>query len=426
MVWQARVPDRFPEAIVTAESVEDVRAAVGTARDEGLHVAIRSGGHSWIGACLRDVSLLVDLSGLDELEIDGARMRASIGPGVTNGRLARALQDASLGFPVGHSRTVGLGGYLLAGGLGWNPRVWGPACANVTAIEVVTADGEVVVADTDNDAELLWASRGAGPGFPGIVTRFELRLHPLPRSIRGSTYVYPLEEVALVSDWLAGMLPSLPPEVEVAYILRSGPPQGASWTGRAVVVAPTVFAESDEDAGRQLAPFDGCPAAPLFAERAVPLTYSDIQGRAYLPKEARYSVDTIWSDDPLVDVAQTVAGRLAVATSPMSAVVATMRPPQPDERTAFTMFASFNVCVYTIWRDEAEDAENVEWHRRLMADLQPFSVGEFIPEVDLTAPGADAARSYTPEVWERLEAVRDRYDPDRRLCSFLEPVSTPA
>jgi FAD/FMN-containing dehydrogenase len=426
MVWQSRVPDRHPEAIVSAASVEDVQAAIGLARDEGLQVAVRSGGHSWIGACLRNDSVLVDCSRLDALELDGDAMRATIGPGVTNGRLAAALEQAHLGFPVGHSRTVGLGGYLLAGGLGWNPRVWGPASASVTAIQVVTADGELVVADEEHEPDLLWASRGGGPGFPGVVTRFELRLHPLPHAITGSTYVYPLAEVETVSTWLAGLLPSLPPEVEVAYILRSGPPLGASWEGRGVVVAPTAFADLATEAAQLLLPFDACPARPLFAETGVPLAYSDIQGRAYLPKQGRYAVGTIWSDEHLAGVAGVIAGHLETAPSPMCAVVLTLRPPLPDERTAFTMYAATNVCVYTIWRDAAEDAANVGWHRGLMDDLQPYSVGEFIPEVDLTAPGADASRSYTPEVWRRLGAVRDRVDPERRFCSYLEPVSTPA
>jgi FAD/FMN-containing dehydrogenase len=105
--------------------------------------------------------------------------------------------------------------------------------------------------------------------------------------------------------------------------------------------------------------------------------------------------------------------------------VLTMRPPPPDERTAFTMSGSFNASVYTIWGDEAEDDSNIGWHRGLMADLNAHSVGQFIPEVDLTAPGADASRSYTAEVWARLQAVRNRFDPDRRFCSYLEPVSTP-
>jgi FAD/FMN-containing dehydrogenase len=426
MVWQARVPERFPEAIVSAASVEDVRAALELARDEGLQVAVRSGGHSWIGACLRDGSLLIDVSGLDELKLDTGAMRAAVGPGVTNGRLAAALQETSLGFPVGHSRTVSLGGYLLAGGLGWNPLVWGSASSNVTEIEVVSADAEVIVANVDYNQELLWAARGAGPGFPGIVTRFQLRLHPLPGAITGSTYVYPLAEVDAVSDWLADLLPTLPPEVEVAYILRAGPPLGATWTGGGAVVAPTVFAETPAEAERLLAPFEARPVRTLFAEVAVPLSYAVIQGRAYLPEGHRYCVDSVWSDDPVADVAATMARHLEAASSPLTAIVNTMRPPPPDERTAFLTKPSFNVSAYTIWRDEIEDDEHVAWARGLMDDLRRYSAGEFIPEVDLTAPGADASRSYRPSDWEQLESLRARIDPDRRFCSYLEPVSTPA
>jgi FAD/FMN-containing dehydrogenase len=121
-----------------------------------------------------------------------------------------------------------------------------------------------------------------------------------------------------------------------------------------------------------------------------------------------------------------MARHLRHAVSPLTAIVNTMRPPPSDERTAFTKSGSFSTGVYTVWSDEADDEDNVAWLRGLMDDLRQYSTGQFIPEADLTAPGARAADSYTPQVWARLQALRAQVDPQGRFASFLEPVSTPA
>ena len=164
-VWNARTPDRHPEAIVLAASEADAVAAVRLARERGLTVTVRSGGHSWAGNHLRDGSVLIDLSALRGHEVDEANMTARVQPGCRGNELLAALGERGLFFPAGHCPGVGLGGYLLQGGYGWNGRLHGPACMSVEAIDVVTADGELVRADENENADLLWAARGAGPGL---------------------------------------------------------------------------------------------------------------------------------------------------------------------------------------------------------------------------------------------------------------------
>jgi len=192
-VWNARIADRFPDLIVQAEREEDVVAAVALARDGGMKIGVRSGGHSWAGSHLRDGGLLLDVSRLTDHTLDTGARRATVQPGVRGSDLARALRAHELFFPVGHCRGVAVGGYLLQGGFGWLSRVFGPACANVTAIDVVTADGELVHADERGHPDLFWAARGAGPGFFGVVTRFHLRLHAWPRVAMNSVHLYPVE-----------------------------------------------------------------------------------------------------------------------------------------------------------------------------------------------------------------------------------------
>jgi FAD/FMN-containing dehydrogenase len=171
-MWNARMPDRFPDLIVQASDAPDVVAAVRQARAEGLRIGVRSGGHSWAGNHVRDGGMLLDVSRLNQVTIDRAAGTATVGPGRKGHELAGLLARRGLFFPSGHCRGVAVGGYLLQGGFGWHGRTLGPACASVRAIDVVTAEGELVHASEHENADLYWAARGAGPGFFGVVTRF--------------------------------------------------------------------------------------------------------------------------------------------------------------------------------------------------------------------------------------------------------------
>jgi FAD/FMN-containing dehydrogenase len=174
-IFNARRPDRFPAAILLADDADDVSAGVRLARERGWTVSVRSGGHSWAAWSLRDGALLIDLGSLAELSYDEPTGVLTAGPAARGGLdVAPFLAARGRAFPVGHCPAVGLGGYLLQGGQGWNGRRMGWACESVVAVDVVTADGALV----RDDADLLWAARGAGPGFPGIVTAFHLQTCP--------------------------------------------------------------------------------------------------------------------------------------------------------------------------------------------------------------------------------------------------------
>ena len=172
----APLPDRYPDEILRPASAEAVADAVRDAARAGRRVGIRSGGHSFSASFLRNGGVLLDLSRLDRVDVDADARTAWVQPAVTGAALSRDLLPRGLFFPTDHCSDVGLGGYLLQGGFGWNSRVWGPAVASVRAIDVVTADGALVRASERENEDLLWAARGAGAGFFGVVTRFELAL----------------------------------------------------------------------------------------------------------------------------------------------------------------------------------------------------------------------------------------------------------
>lgn len=188
VVWNGHKPDRYPDIIVQPNTEEAVVAAVKHAWQEGMKIGIRSGGHSWTASFLRDGGMLIDVSRLNNVTVDPDAGTATVGPGTFGGSLNEQLKKHGYMFPGGHCPSVGLGGYLLQGGFGWNSRLYGIGCENVLAVDVVLPDGTLVHADEEQNSDLYWAVRGAGHGFFGVVTRFRLRCHPLPRAIMNSRF----------------------------------------------------------------------------------------------------------------------------------------------------------------------------------------------------------------------------------------------
>ena len=200
MVWNQLVPDRGPRIIVQAANENAVVEAVRFARTNGMKVAVRGGGHNWIGFSLRDDSLLIDLGRLRNVSLDREARIAVIQPAVSSRDFNRRLAAEGLAFPVGHCPTVPMSGFLLNGGIGWNFNAWGASCLSIEAARVVTAEGSLIVASDSENADLLWAVRGAGPAFFGVVTEYTLRAFPAPGAITTSNYYFPLERAGDSAD----------------------------------------------------------------------------------------------------------------------------------------------------------------------------------------------------------------------------------
>ncbi|GGU76131.1 oxidoreductase [Streptomyces albospinus] len=432
-VWNLRTPRRFPDAIVRAATEADVAHAVRYARARGLRVALRSGGHNWSGAQLRDGGLLIDLSGLRTCTLapaaDGAPATADVGPAVTGADLVAALTPEHLAFPVGHCPGVAVGGFLLSGGLGWNSRAWGASCADVIGIRAVTADGRTVTCTETEHPDLFWAARGAGPGFCAVVTGFRLALHPHPGAILATALTFPLADVTAVAEWAERTAHGLPPYVETTFVLL---PAGAGPdpTRPRITVSATAFAATGQEARRALEPFTRCP----FGERAVtaqppgPTSFAALHrgAEALWPPGHRYAADTLWSAADYATLLTRAAGAVARAPSPASLVLSPVQPVSPDpallRNMAFVPLGASYLVGYAVWDRPADDGAQTRWLRELMADADPRGDGRrYVAEADLEAGADRARRAYPPAHWDRLQEIKAEWDPDNRFHSYLAP-----
>ena len=427
-VWNERKPERFPDVIVLVEDENDTVEAVRYARAQGLKAAIRSGGHSMCGAGVRDGGMLIDLSRLKGVTVDPLASIATVEPSVTAGALAAALAEHSLGFPVGHASSVAMGGYLLAGGLGWNMGAWGPACFSIRSIRVVTADGKLVVADARHNEEIFWAARGAGSGFFGVVTSFELAVYPIPAVIRTSTYLYPFSDLEAIARWAPEAAASSPESLEMVVLAASAPPGlAAGPAGKMIGVTAIAFAD-DEIAAERLASVLGtCPVSEhaLVKIENQPATFANLQAMidGFLPAGRRFAEDTIWSNESVATVLPVLGENLVRAPSSRSLVMAPIIRPHgaglafPD--AAFSMTARSLVLCYGIWDDARDDDRNEEWMRHMVGDAGRFTVGRYIAENDLLADPSRPSDSFAPANWDRLETMRKKFDPTGVFHTYL-------
>jgi FAD/FMN-containing dehydrogenase len=414
-VWNARIAERFPDLIVQAGSEEDVVRAVALARDGDMTIGVRSGGHSWAGSHLRDGGMMLDLSRLAALSLDAGAKTAVVQPGVRGSDLASALREHALFFPVGHCQGVAVGGYLLQGGFGWLSRVVGPACANVTAIDVVTAGGELLHADEQTHPDLFWAARGSGPGFFGVVTRFHLQLHPWPSAAMNSIYLYPADLLEEVFTWAREAGPSVARSVEMMLFLQR--PAGE----RVIGVTGPVLADTEEDARDALAILETCPVREkaIAASPCVAVDFADLvaTSRVLFPDGNRFAVDNMWTSATVEDLLPGLR-RVAETLPPEPSHAMWMNwgpsPERPD--MAYSIEDEVYIALYASWAGEADDRHYASWPGDRMREMEHLATGIQLADENL---GTRPARFVTPESLQRLDEIRASYDPEGRFHSWM-------
>ena len=433
-VWnQYGTSKRRPQLIVRVANEQDVVEAVKFAKASKLKVVVRGGGHNWCNPSLRDGGMMIDLTNLNKvISIDPKERKAVVQPIISNREIQHHLNAQNLSYPSGHCPPVKLSGYLLGGGMSWNQGVWGPGIGSVEAVELVTADGEMITANKDQNNDYYWAARGAGPGFFGVATRYHLKLYDLPKAIACSSCFYSIREVGTVAHWLESIASKLPPNIELSLFMLTAPPEIAEKckadAGKVCMVAATIFANSMEEAKSSLKPLDGCPIIEkcLLKTVANPHNFEalfDASG-ALWPADHRNQVEAIFSNAKLADVFNAMGGHFLKTPSPTSLIMFAIftgpKIPAPLPDAAFSMSARYYGGPWTMWTKAEDDEANTQWHRKCLELLKPFVAGYYIGESDTITYPYIVQESYTETKWKRLQELRKKYDPDGVFFNYSD------
>jgi FAD/FMN-containing dehydrogenase len=427
-IWNAMI-NRRPGAVVRCRGAADIVAAVRFARQHGLLLAVRGGGHNIAGNAVCEGGLLIDLSQMRSVRVDSASRTARVEPGATLGDFDKEAQAFGLATPLGINSTTGVAGLTLGGGFGWLSRKFGLAADNLISADVVTAEGTLVRASETESSDLLWALRGGGGNF-GVVSSFEFRLHPVGPMVLSGLVVHPF---ARAKELLAGyrqVASKAPDELTVWVVLRQAPPLPflpAEVHGKEVLVFAVCYEGDEVNGQRALEPLRalGRPIADVIGMQPY-AAWQTAFDPLLTPGACNYwkSHNFMELNDGLLDTLASHAtrlptpeceifiGQLGGATSRV-ALDATAYPHRN---------ANFVMNVHTRWREPADERRSIDWARQLFAETAPHATGgvyvNFMPEDEVDRVSSAYGANYA-----RLVALKAKYDPGNlfRLNQNVQP-----
>ncbi|MGD8710169.1 MAG: FAD-binding oxidoreductase [Ectothiorhodospiraceae bacterium] len=416
LVWNALI-DRRPALIARCRSAEEVALCIRFARQHGCRLAVRGGGHNIAGKAVCEGGLVIDLSLMKAVEVDSATCRARVGGGATWADLDAAAQAHGLATPGGVVSTTGVGGLTLGGGLGRLSRAFGLSADNLTAAEVVTAEGVLLNASATEHADLFWAVRGGGGNF-GVVTRFEFALHRVGPEVLFGVLVYPLEQAPEVLRHYRDFALAAPRESAIWLDCVTAPPlpflpEQVHGTP-VVMVAPFYAGDLDEGESmlRPLREF-GEPLADVVERQPYAATQSALD--ALFEAGARNywrSCNYAEMADGVLDVVVDFAARFPspqsdILIAHVGGAIADISP----HATAYPhRNAQFIVSPGARWMDPADDDRCLSWVRECGDALAKFpTAGTY---VNFVTEEQGRERAAYGSNYDRLAAVKAKYDPE--------------
>jgi FAD/FMN-containing dehydrogenase len=410
--------DRRPEVMVQCAGESDVAVAIAFAREQGLAAAVRGGGHNVAGNAVCDGGLVIDMSHMRHVDVDAQRRRARVQGGACWGDFDAAAQRHGLATPGGIVSSTGVAGLTLGGGIGVLRGLHGLTCDNMVGAELVTAAGERVVASSQENAELLWGLRGGGGNF-GVVTTFEFSLHPLEGVVSGPLdFSYSLDFLRFYDDFVD----TVPDEFSCDLVLRRTPEGDPLATLLTCYCGPPRAAAAVYDRLRSrfspvkdgVAPRSYVEAQSLY-DQISPWgwrNYWKTNAMAGLDNGASEAIDRIFGGAP----------------SPLSQVQlehlhgAMHRAPLGTNALSFAG-AKYDLLVNAKWTDQLRDDENIRWARESFEGMRPFLSAGAYPNYLFQETRERVRQAYGPDAYERLVALKNRYDPSNffRLNQNIPP-----
>jgi FAD/FMN-containing dehydrogenase len=416
-VWNGMI-DRHPLAVIRAAAVGDIAPTVKSAREHGLALAVRGGGHSVAGYGTVDRGLVLDLGALKAVEVDPVLRTVRAEPGATLADVDRATEPHGLAVPVGVVSSTGVAGLTVGGGIGWLTRAHGLTIDNLIAAEVVTASGETVQASGTENPELFWGIRGGGGNF-GVVSSFTFRAHPLGPKVFAGNLIYRQEHWRAALRAYEAWTRDLPDPLGsiISFLV---PPAGWDMGADPLMILGFVWTSPQQAEGEQVVAALR-RAAPPDAEIAEPTAWTSWQSA--VDELFLKGVRAYWKNAPfdrLDDaVINTLIRRAAHQTwrgtgfdiHHMGGAAGRVPPhatPFPNRE------ARFWLNIYGFWSDPADDRARTAFIRALASDMEPFATGgryiNFLPEDDSEGPDHQED-AYGRASTQRLAALKRRYDP---------------
>ena len=429
IVWNGMI-DRRPALIARCADAGDVIAAVRFARQHDLLVSVRGGGHNVAGNAVCDGGLMIDLSAMKNIRVDAAQRVAYSDPGLTWGEFDQATQAHGLATTGGIQTTTGISGFTLGGGIGWLGRAFGLTCDNLLAANIVTAEGELLHASETENRDLFWGIRGGGGNF-GIVTSFELDLHPL-RNVLGGMIVHRLEKATELLRVYRDFVRTAPDELGLILFFVTLP--AAAWVpmrlhGARSVSVGVCYAGDPGEGERIVKPLRDFGPPELDLVRVMP--YVELQAMtdaANPPGQQNY-----WKAEYIAELPDaaidTLVAHAAEAPTLLSKCLFTLlggaMARVPADQTSFGYRDSPFICNIMSMCPDAESSETgIAWARAFWSAMQPFSGGGVYVNF-LSNEGDERVRhAYPPRTYERLVALKTKYDPTNffRLNQNIKPA----
>ena len=406
--------DKRPAVIAQCADADDVTRALAFARDGGLEVAVRGGGHSVAGSALSDGGLVIDLRLMNAVTVDPDARTATVGGGATMSNLDRATQPFGLVTTGGRVSTTGVGGFTLGGGTGWLDRKLGFACDRLTSVDLVRADGEHMRANEDENPELFWALHGGGGNF-GVATSMTFRLDPIP-GVSVALLLWRAESGRQVLRRYRDLVEGSPDDVSGGALYLTGPPEEfvpTDLVGQLIFAVLVTYTGPLEEARPYIDPLLAlAPDGQLVLE----MPYADLQCMLDDPPGNRnyWSAEHLSAlPDEAVDVFSSRAFDMIIPSPTQHALFFQGGAPARDAHDWPTPFrtAPWVVHPFGVWSDPADDARGRQWVRDVRSDVSPWATGDVY--LNFTGDeGEDRVRAGFGSQYQRLARVKAEYDPD--------------
>ena len=417
--------DKRPALIARCHGVADVVAALGLARKLGLEVAVRGGGHNVAGRATIDGGVMIDLSPMRGVAVDPKGRTARAQGGATWADLNPATQTHGLAVTGGVVSSTGVGGLTLGGGIGWLMGKHGLALDNLRAVELVTADGEVLQVDKQSEPDLFWALRGGGGNF-GIATSFEFDLHAVGPTVVGGPIVHPIARARDTLQFFRDTTRSLADD-QILFAALTHAPDGSGAPVAAMVTCHCGPPAEAERAVRPLKQF-GTP----MADGVGPVAYEQLNAAldASFPKGAL----SYWKSNFLTELSDaaiaTMIDCFARCPTPMGQfLIEHLHGAVTRVGVSETAFPhrkeGYNFLILAQWTNPADTSACIEWARETASLMRPFfAAGRYVNYLDDDEAGDPVAAAYGPN-YRRLQQIKAKYDPANvfRMNQNIRPLA---